>query len=407
MRTLFIFLLFLLFCVGEGYAGKKTMEIPEIYKTTSYPLPDSLLLALINIHKEAEKKPDFKILEETSELLSNHYQLTGDYHEGFSIANNYLKMIVETNDSTLIPAAYYYVGKLYYGLGLPGVSMEYFFAMTHFTLDEAMQCKVFYAIAETLRNLNGDDAFNSMDYYQKSEKIARQLNDSSRIASALFGQSQLYFNSMDAYKKEDMAATKDSLNASTRLLEEALDYKSGYILYLGLALNYAAGGDYEKALEFAEKGMVLCRQIPDVVSVGLNSMAAIQIQMGNYDEAIRIAKESYEYAEKWDKKGDMSNASYMIYYAYKEKSDYVQALNAYETNTLLNNIIRNKERDLKLASMKVQFDTLQKEKQLEYEKKRSRYYIYWIIGISAGLIVILLFFFFYILYYQLYPPESF
>lgn len=389
-------LLSLLVCFIGTAAGAQPLDN---YGTYTYPLPDSLLHPLLKYDATARKSRDFETLEKTTEYLTHHYQLVGNYNEAFTIADRYMETAVQTGDSALIPAAHYYTGKLYYGLGMLDISLEYFLKMTAYSLSREEQCRVFYAIAEVSRNLN-DLSEKTMEYYRKSEEIARQLNDSSRIAQALFGESQMYFNSLGIFKhcKEELrAGMRDSLELSTRLLTEGLDYcPTMEVLYLGLGLNYAGAGDFEKAEEYGKKGLELTGKVPDLVPIGLNTMASILICNGDYEEAIRLCKESYAYSENWDKKGDMANAAEALHYIYKQQHRYKEALEAYETLFRLNTATRDEEKKIAMAAMQVQFELKLKEEHLQYEKKRYRQTLLFVSSaLTASVLLLIVFIYMY------------
>jgi tetratricopeptide (TPR) repeat protein len=163
-------------------------------------------------------------------------------------------------DNDYIFDAYYNIGKLYYGLGLSEISLGYFLNLTKYDLTPINQCRVFYAVAEASRT-SDTYGLDPEFYYKRGEAIAREINEPARVGDALFGQSQVYFSSLDIYthKDEEMSKGKtDSLNRSISLLVEALAYiPDSYILNCALGLNYAAKKEFDVAEKYIRRGYEL------------------------------------------------------------------------------------------------------------------------------------------------------
>lgn len=239
---------------------------------------------------------------------------------------------------------------------------------------------------------------------KSAETLARELNDPDLISNALFGQSQIYFESLGVYTDKDvpMSVGKiDSLNKSISLLEEALLYAPAvYITNCAIGLNYAAKKDFDAAEKFVRKGYELTTQIPDVLPLGLNVLSAYNICRGDYREAIQNATKSYTIASQWNKKDDMANASSILHYANKYMGNMGAALEAYEENIQLTNDLSDEERKIQLLYNQVELDTLLKEEQLKAAEKENALYFRTILITSFLLLLLTVLFIFYYLSYR-------
>lgn len=330
-------------------------------------LPDSLLPVIRDINQQATEKNDLEEMTTSTNILVNRYMLNGEYEEGFTCANDFLQHIVQKGDSSAIVQAYYNIGRLHYGLGLADISLDYFLKAAQYPMTDKEKCRIYYAIGETSRSSGTVAGINSEEYYKMSEEIAYQLNDSGAIASALFGLSQIYYSGFDAYKEKDLPENgrRDSLLYSTDLLKKGMQYKSSdYILHCALGLNYCALREIEKAKPHIEAAVAQCKEIPDLIPLGLNVLSAYYICAGHYDEAIANSKEAYQYAKEWNKKGDMRNTTNLLYYAYKYKGDARQALEALEREQELGEDIKSEERSLQVISRQIEHNTRLKEEEL-------------------------------------------
>lgn len=381
-------------CTREQHysASEPSYDIHEFNIYSGKILPDSLYPVINKIRAESLSKKDYQTYTRGSNLIINSYMLAGDYEKGFFYANSFLDEVLAAGDSTDIPDAYYNLGKLYYGLGLSEISLDYFLQVAQYNLPDDKRSGVFYAIAEASRNSKLEEGLDSKEYYKKSENLARSLNDSIRIAGALFGQSQIYFRSLDIYELEGIGlrnGLRDSLETSIRLLEEALLYDpASYIINVALGLNYTAGNESEKGIEYAQKGYDIMLTIPDLVPMAKNVMASINSYKGNYTDAIRFAEESYAFANEFNKKGDMRNSMKILYHTYKHAGDNAKALKAYENYIKTQDELSDAERQMGLVFLQVKYDTQLKEERLADAETSNQFYQVAILIIASLLILV-------------------
>jgi AraC-like DNA-binding protein len=111
-----------------------------------------------------------------------------------------------------------------------------------------------------------------------------------------------------------------------------------------------------------------------VYPLGLNVLSAYNICKGDYRQAIMNATESYDIAANWNKRGDMANASSILYYAYKYMGDMTNALAAYENYIQLTNDLSSEERQIQVQYNQVELDTRLKEEQLKAAEVQNGLY---------------------------------
>jgi AraC-like DNA-binding protein len=359
-----------------------------------YPLNDSLLVEISELHRKAAKARDYSALEKATAILVRHYNCMSDYKPAFLLVNDYLEIVSASGESALIPPALYYTGVVYFNCGLPNYSIDYFLKIIDYPIDEKWQCKVYYAMGENSRNLIKDNEMKPMEYYLKAEALARKLNDSLLIASALFGQSQMLFESLGSYKVEKMSdGMKDSLARSTRLLEEAAVYRGAPdpIYTARLSLNHAAMGLYDKALSYRET-IESFRSVPMFTALTFNCMAAVSIYMKDYDEAIRLGKEAYQFAKEKQRKFDIHHAADIMTYAYKANGDYKNALLNFEIVHQSEEEMRKTESDMEVLALQVKYDLKVKEQLIARQQEQLLWSIAIIGLIVAGLLLVTYFY---------------
>jgi AraC-like DNA-binding protein/phage gpG-like protein len=348
----------------------------ESIASSDFPLADSLLVQLNELYGEAQQNIDLPLLKQTTRALIRHYRAQNNLREVFLLANEYLETVTENGDSTLMADTYCFVGVTYFTADLASYALDYFLKMFDYPLDPITEAYAYYALGETARSIDKNTGMNPQEYYRKTEEISRRANDTARIADALFGQSQLFFDSMGAYKFAKFSeGMKDSLAQSTRYLEEAvLDLKEDNAVFVaGLCLNYAAMGQYEKAFSFREK-IESYRNMPEYNPLTYNCLAAVNIYMKNYDESITLCKQAIDFAQKGGRLIDERNATDILAYSCMGKGDYKSAAEYLLKVKEIEEQLRSNENNVELIAAQVKFDLKQKEMQIREEQQRNRTY---------------------------------
>lgn len=148
------------------------------------------------------------------------------------------------------------------------------------------------------------EVLKGLDYYQKAEKIFKQLKEETRLAN-------LYVNM--GYLYRDIGDFKKSIDCfgNTRKIFERLKDKPGLArAMLGLGQLYSSQGDTKNALIFFTKSMEIQKSLNNDqgVAVALNNIGLLQSSMGQLEEAIKSLKESLTIVEK---SNDMNAKPYL------------------------------------------------------------------------------------------------
>ena len=363
-------------------------RLQSILKTLEdyqYPLSDSLIAEMNGLYGKVVKAHDYPAMEKIVVTLVRHYNNMNDHKPAFLLLNDYLDNVKASGDSALIPAALYLTGVVYFNCGLPYYSIDYFLKMNDYPMDDRRRSRAYYAIAENARTLTMNNAIDALEYYKKSEAIARNTNDLAMLSYTLFGQSQMLFESTEAYKDLNWSeGMRDSLVQSTRLLEESIaSYNNANdpVFIIALSLNYAAMGMYDKALSYRDS-IESFRSIPKYTSITLNCMAAMGHYMQEFDEVIRLGRESYDIAVRNNRTFDTRNAANILAYAYKAKGDYKNALLNLEIVRKVEDELKKNEGDMEVLALQVKYELKVKEQLIA----RQHAQLLWSIAIT-GLIV--------------------
>lgn len=389
----FAALLLLVFCCScsSGELGDRLKNVDD-YK---YPLCDSLRMVLTDLYDDAASAKDYATLEKCVKALVRHYNDMNDGKSALLLAHDYLDRVMASGDSLLIPAAYYYAGVVYFNRGLPSYAMDFFTRMFDYPLDKRMECKVYYALGETARSLVSPNGMDPLEYYRRVERLARELDDSVYIANALFGQSQVFFDSMGAYQIENFSAgMRDSLALGTRLLEGAVAYSlrdPNPIFLGGLSLNYAAMGMFDKAISYRDT-IVSYRSIPKYKAFTYNCVAAIAGYMKDYDEIIRLGTEAFESATDDSRNFDLHHAADLLAFAYKRKGDYEKAFGYFERMRGEELNLNKDEGDVEILALQVKFDLKTKESLIAAQRMQLVFGLLLALVLVGALIVVVFFY---------------
>ena len=373
-----------LFC---GHAGAS--EVVEHKGTYAPPLHDSVTVALAGLYNDALNEHNYIAMRDVAVQLIPYYQSIKKPLPAASFAQQFLQDIALSNRDSIITRAYYTVGVLFFRVGLFSVSRDYFLRMQTFKLDRQIECRLYYALAETSRQMaTGDVDVDA--YYRKSGEIAYELKDSVGISSAFFGQSQVLFESLDMslYPFILTKGLRDTIDRANALLEKSVLYNPlSYQSYLGLAVNYAVVQEFGKAYGHLSTAQALAdaaepEQMPTDGSPQLtptvhNSYAFTYLLDNKTDNAILFARQTYDYSTMFDKKGDMKIALMILYEAYKQKGDFRAANEAHEEIMHLQKILATAEREQEVIALQIKFDSQFNAERLQNQLALTQSYYLW------------------------------
>ena len=168
--------------------------------------------------------------------------------------------------------------------------------------------------------------FDNITYLRELTKLARSINDVEMMANGYI-KIGFVFNRMG---KRDRAM--DKFNEAEKLTK---DFKNkiqyGYVL-AGKANIYWRTGENTKALELAKKVLEIGLENDEfkLTAGGANIMSAVWFEMGNFDEALKVAMLSVETYRNSKNKSELARALNNQGEIYKRMKDYDKAIESYE-----------------------------------------------------------------------------
>ncbi|MDY0103846.1 MAG: tetratricopeptide repeat protein [Lentimicrobium sp.] len=187
------------------------------------------------------------------------------------------------------------------------------------------------------------DYKKAIEYAQKSEEMAEDLNMDKELASSLSLYGAIF---------TDLSDYDNSSRYFFKSLEifEKLDDKVGISRSLGdIGMGFFLQGDYKKSLEYYNKALLLAYKIDNnsAIKKELNNIAALYSTLGKYDTAVILLKKAITINRKLgDKLGESTNIR-NIGYIQLNRKEYKEALSSFEQSlelvSDLNNLRHNAE----------------------------------------------------------------
>lgn len=270
----------------------------------------------------------------------------------------------------------------------------------------------------------------AINYFQIAYKLGEQLNRPAAVAEARFHLGEVYYylnnaaqaktaftDALAQFEKLDsirwIGVIKNALGVlfyadgdkeeGTRLYEEAYQILSSnnYELAAQAPLNNLADHFFheekiEQAQQYFEKVLAIDRKHKSAYgeSLSLLNLAWCYRWKKEYDQAIELIKESLNISESAGINQHRIMAHSELSKTYKEKGDFEHALLHAEKHRELHESFDQEEREAKLASLMIQFETERKEKELEQlkaQKKIQRLTTFLLLGaVCLSLIVVFL-----------------
>lgn len=158
-------------------------------------------------------------------------------------------------------------------------------------------------------------------YFERSEKLARKLNDDMGVCKALDGLGYT------AYRRGDYVFAGEYWEQCLRLAESLYALPQLVASLGGLALVKRTQGDYDALTEYWQRALVIAEDAhyDNGVIRALNGLADVERLRGNYDESMRLFDASMKLAQRHNNRwGEAFALREMGDVAYKMK-DYEQA----------------------------------------------------------------------------------
>lgn len=213
----------------------------------------------------------------------------------------------------------------------------------------------------------GDDP-TALDYFLKSVRIAEEIKDSLRIATAYLNIGSVYINETITYGQALEAFEK------SKIISDKINYRegSGYA-GINIADLYLKKNDPSAALVTLKESMTYFDKTDSNIANSLILMGKAYVQMNQLKEAEEHYLDAVEIAEQNDSKFEASRASIELGALYRREQKFAKALEQYEKALALTAItqIFKDRRDIYEGFAKVYADMGDYENAFAYQKQFS------------------------------------
>lgn len=213
----------------------------------------------------------------------------------------------------------------------------------------------------------GDDP-TALDYFLKSVRIAEEIKDSLRIATAYLNIGSVYINETITYGQALEAFEK------SKVISDKINYRegSGYA-GINIADLYLKKNDPSAALVTLKESMTYFDKTDSNIANSLILMGKAYVQMNQLKEAEEHYLDAVEIAEQNDSKFEASRASIELGALYRREQKFAKALEQYEKALALTAItqIFKDRRDIYEGFAKVYADMGDYENAFAYQKQFS------------------------------------
>ena len=213
----------------------------------------------------------------------------------------------------------------------------------------------------------GDDP-TALDYFLKSVRIAEEIKDSLRIATAYLNIGSVYINETITYGQALEAFEK------SKVISDKINYRegSGYA-GINIADLYLKNNDPSAALVTLKESMTYFDETDSNIANILILMGKAYVQMNQLKEAEEHYLDAVEIAEQNDSKFEASRASIELGALYRREQKFAKALEQYEKALALTAItqIFKDRRDIFEGFAKVYAEMGDYENAFAYQKQFS------------------------------------
>ncbi|MEO8088014.1 MAG: tetratricopeptide repeat protein [Bacteroidota bacterium] len=174
------------------------------------------------------------------------------------------------------------------------------------------------------------DYYGSVDYTKKSFDIAKEINDSSRMAHGLIG--------MGTHYKDlavDYPAALSYIIQSLKISEARNDTEIILLGFRSIGSIYLHEQNFDKAIEYYMKGLKLADETNNHVETGndLNNIGIIYFYKKDFDNALKYLFKALETNEQVGNKSNISNSYDYLANVFSEQKKFDKAIE-YEFKSL-------------------------------------------------------------------------
>ncbi|KAA3621221.1 MAG: hypothetical protein DWQ02_28115 [Bacteroidetes bacterium] len=239
-----------------------------------------------------------------------------------------------------------------------------------------------------------EDYEQAYDYYSLGLEMRKELNDSVGLIYS-------YNNLADvALKRFDFDAALANYKIAQRY-GEATGHKGGLSFVLqNMGLLYKEKVQIDSARYYFDEALPLAQEIEDKnkVSFLYNQLARIELDEGEYREALTLGRSSYRFAEEAGAKDKMRDACEILSLSYAGLDRYEEAFVEMQKFNVLDEEIAGEDKEKAILEISSKYETAKKEAEilsqktelLENEKKVNRLTIFTFVLIFLTIVIVAL-----------------
>jgi tetratricopeptide (TPR) repeat protein len=315
---------------GAGPAPADTARYAALLKTAagfySASLPDSAIRYAGQVVALAGQKPEPYYLARAHMFLANSYLAMGDYP--LALENNLqsLAYFAQLGDSLAMAGQYNNIGGVYQHQG---------------KYDPAMA------------------------YFQKAYALMERLGRWKGTAGPLTGMAELY----KIQKNYDKAL---EYNRKALAVRERIGWQRGIAVSKhNIGEIYVLMDRPEEGLKYLREGLAIDQELGTVQDLAIDHqvIGRAYLALGNLAEAVAQANLSLGHATRAHAREEAKNASELLYLCHKKLGNPAKALYFHELNQAGIERIKELEKNVELASQRLELEKLQKENERRQQQQ--------------------------------------
>lgn len=340
---------------------KLISDIIEIYESqgnwTEY---EKMVQQLLDIAQQNSNKVE---MANCYNLLGISNAHRGNNQQSLKYFNKTLLLNIDANDSVSIGNSYENIGSVYKDLGNYEKAVEYQLRSLNMR-NGRERTRVFnnYMALTTLYGLLNN--IDKQDIY-----IAKAREELQKLGEGNYDQLAIFNNEIaQVYNARGLVDSALSCYVNVVKYSEKIDWKRGIAVGKGnLAEIYASQNKYAEAIGMHWEVLKLSQDIEDCMSIAEEYLylSVLYDKTNKLDSAIRLAEHSLERTKECELAREQIDALLMCANLYEKKGQTKKALVTYRDYHALYDSILNLDRQNSIAELETQFQTKEKEQQIE------------------------------------------
>ncbi len=225
----------------------------------------------------------------------------------------------------------------------------------------------------------------ALRYYNDALKIAQEIGDKQAQAYSLTNMGAL---SADQGKYEQ--ALQYHLQG-LKIKKELGNQKRIWSSMAGIGAVYALQKKYTLALEYESEALQICQKIGDKEgeAMTLLNIADINNKIGNAHRAIEIAQQSFVIVDKENLRLLKQEALLTLSQSYDSLRNEKMAFAYYKQYIVVRDSIFSEENNQKIAKIQVEYETTEKERQIQLLEQNQKLQVVWRNALIIGVILLI------------------